>query len=578
MGFLPVTRDEMRKLGWRHADVILVSGDAYVDSPYSGVAVIGQVLAKAGYRVAILSQPDMSDSGVFKSLGEPNLFWGVSPGCVDSMVANYTAVGKRRRQDDFTPGGENNRRPDRAAIAYANAIRAAWKPCRPIILGGVEASLRRIAHYDFWSDRVRRPVVCDAKADALCYGMGERTMLAFAEALKNGSDWRGIPGLCWMAGEKGFVPPEGSVELPGFAEVSANTPEGKKAFVEAFVKFSQNQDPVSGRPLVQKVDNRWLVHNRPSAPLEQEELDAVHGIKWMLDAPPSIRAQGKIRALDTIRFGVTTHRGCYGECRFCAIAVHQGRRIVSRSRKSVTEEVKGFVRHPMFRGTVSDVGGPTANMYGFDCVRKAKDGACRDRSCLFPSACPALRPNHRPQLELLRELRGIPGVKHVFVASGIRPDLVAADRACGDEYISAIAKHHVSGQLKLAPEHAVAHVLECMGKPGVKDLLAFKRRFDAASRRFGKKQFLTYYFIAAHPGCTESDMRELKRFAERELNLRPEQVQIFTPTPLTAATCMYYTGIDPVSGRKVHVSRGIKDKQRQKDILAGSSKSGLWYN
>ena len=249
----------------------------------------------------------------------------------------------------------------------------------------------------------------------------------------------------------------------------------------AFMKFAQNQDPVSGRPLVQKVDNRWLVHNRPSAPLEQSELDEVHAIRWMLDAPPSIRAQGKIRALDTIRFGVTTHRGCYGECRFCAIAVHQGRRIVSRSKKGIVEEVKGFVRHPMFRGTVSDVGGPTANMYGFDCARKAAEGACRNKSCLFPRTCPALKPDHRPQLELLRELRGIQGVKHVFVASGIRPDLVSADRSCGDEYVSTIARHHVSGQLKLAPEHVVAHVLECMGKPGVKDLMEFKRRFDAGA-------------------------------------------------------------------------------------------------
>jgi uncharacterized radical SAM protein YgiQ len=489
------------------------------------------------------------------------------------MVANYTAAGKRRRQDDFTPGGENNRRPDRAAIAYSNAIRAAWKPCKPIVLGGVEASLRRISHYDFWSDRVRRPILCDAKADALCYGMGERAMLAFADAVKNGRDWCDIPGFCRMASEKDFKPPADVVELPSFAEVSADTPEGRKAFADAFVKFSRNQDPIYGRPLIQKIDNRWLVHNRPSAPLEVDELDAVHGIEWMLDAPPSIRAQGKIRALDTIRFGVTTHRGCYGECRFCAIAVHQGRRIVSRSKKSVVDEVKRFLRHPMFRGTVSDVGGPTANMYGFDCVRKAKEGACRERSCLFPRACPALKPDHRPQLELLRELRSLAGVKHVFVASGIRPDLVAADRACGEEYISAIAKHHVSGQLKLAPEHVVTHVLECMGKPDVKALMEFKRKFDAASRKVGKRQFLTYYFIAAHPGCTESDMRELKRFAERELNLQPEQVQIFTPTPLTAATCMYYTGIDPISGRKVYVARGLGEKQRQKDILTGPGKS-----
>ncbi len=568
----------MRRLGWERADVILVSGDAYVDSPYSGVAVIGQVLARAGYRVAILSQPDVNDPAAFRALGEPALFWGVSPGCVDSMVANYTASGKRRRNDDFTPGGENNRRPDRAAIIYSNAIRAAWKPCRPILLGGVEASLRRIAHYDFWSDKVRRPIVADAKAHALCYGMGERAVLAFAGAVKEGRNWRDIPGLCYMAPEKDFVPPEGALKLPSFSQVSAPTPEGKRAFVEAFRIFAANQDPATARPLIQKVDNRYLVHNRPSPPLESDELDAVHAIPWMLDAPSSIRSQGAIRALDTIRFGVTTHRGCYGECRFCAISVHQGRRIVSRSPKSIINEVSGFTRHPRFRGTVSDVGGPTANMYGFDCEKKARSGACAGKSCLFPSLCPSLKPDHRPQLKLLGRLRRIPGVKNVFVASGIRPDIIAADKACADRYIEEIARHHVSGQLKLAPEHAVAHVLECMGKPGIGDLLTFKRKFDAASKKCGKRQFLTYYFIAAHPGCTESDMRELKRFATRELNLNPEQVQIFTPTPLTAATCMYYTGIDPVSGRRVEVERGLAGKRRQKDILTGAERKDRAFN
>ena len=385
MGFLPVTKEEMSALGWQRADIILVSGDAYVDSPYSGVAVIGQTLAKAGYRVAVLSQPEVGDPEAFRELGEPQLFWGVSPGCVDSMVANYTASGKRRRQDDFTPGGENNRRPDRAAIIYSNAIRAAFKPAKPILLGGVEASLRRISHYDFWSDKVRRPIVCDAKADALSYGMGERAVLAFAEAIKAGRDWRTIPGLCYMAGEKNFVPPEGAVELPSYAEVSAPTSEGKMAFTTAFRLFAANQDPITAKPLVQKVDNRYLVHNPPSPPLESDELDAVHDIKWMLDAPPSIRRQGAIRALDTIRFGVTTHRGCYGECRFCAIAVHQGRRIVSRSPESIIGEVRGFLRHPRFKGTVSDVGGPTANMYGFDCPKKPEKGACGNKACLFRS-------------------------------------------------------------------------------------------------------------------------------------------------------------------------------------------------
>ncbi len=567
--FLPTNAEEMRRLGWDAVDAVLVSGDAYVDSPYSGTAVIGQVLLKAGFRVGILSQPPVGDPAAFREFGPPRLFWGISAGCVDSMVANYTASGKKRRQDDFTPGGINNRRPDRATIVYANLARAAFRPARPIILGGIEASLRRVAHYDFWSDKVRRPVICDAKADALCYGMGERAMVAFAEALRDGKDWHGIRGICYLAAEAD-VPARTlatAVRLPSFAEVSAPTEEGRRAFLAAFNLFAAEQDAVTARPLLQKTDTRFLVHNPPALPLEQKELDAVHDIPYMLDAPPSIRAQGAIRALDTIRFSVTTHRGCYGNCRFCAIAVHQGRRVVSRSLDSIVGEVARFARHPRFRGTVADVGGPTANMYAIDCARKEKEGACPHKDCLFPSVCPALKPDHSAQLALLKRLRSLPGVKHVFVASGLRPDLIAADAAHGCDYVEALARHHVSGQLKLAPEHVVDHVLAAMGKPGVESLLRFKDRFDAASRRCGKRQFLTYYFIAAHPGCTEGDMRALKRFAQTRLNLHPEQVQIFTPTPLTASTAMYYTGLDPATGRPVFRARSFRDRQRQKDVL-----------
>ncbi len=574
--YLPTTKEEMRKLGWDRADVILVTGDAYVDTPYSGTAVIGQVLLQHGFHVAILSQPDVNDPNAFKSLGEPRLYWGVSAGCVDSMVANYTATGKRRHQDDFTPGGENNRRPDRATIAYANAIRAAFKPAKPIVLGGIEASLRRISHYDFWSDKVRRPIICDAKADILSYGMGERSMVQLAEAFRDGKDWHHIRGICYLTSKLqesiGDIPSGDIVELPSFTDVAEKTDAGRRAFLKTHNLFAANQDTVTAKTLVQPVDLRWLVHNPPALPLESAELDAVHDIPFMLDAPPSIRAQGPIRALDTIRFSVTTHRGCYGNCRFCAITVHQGRRIVSRSRKSIVDEIVRFTQHPKFRGTVADVGGPTANMYGFDCPRKKTAGACPQRDCLFPSCCPSLKPDHGPQLALLREIRNLPGVKNVFVASGIRPDLIAADPRNGCEYISTLAKHHVSGQLKLAPEHVVDHVLAAMGKPGVKTLLRFKEQFDSASRRHGKKQFLTYYFIAAHPGCTERDMQELRRFATQHLKLSPEQVQIFTPTPLTAATAMYYTGLDSVTGKPVFVERGLGGKQRQKDLLTGGTR------
>lgn len=575
--FLPTTIEEMRRLGWDQADVILVSGDAYVDSPYCGTAVIGQVLLGKGFRAAVLSQPDVKDPEAFRALGEPRLYWAISAGCVDSMVANYTASGKRRRQDDFTPGGENTRRPDRATIVYANAARAAYRPAKPIVLGGIEASLRRVAHYDFWSDKVRRPVIADAKADVLSYGMGERSMVQLAEAMRSGADWRGVRGICWMANDEQRARVEGAVELPPYDAVAQKTDEGRRAFLDAHRLFAANQDPVTARPLVQRVDLRWLVHNPPAPPLEQHELDAVHDIPYMLDAPPSIRAQGEIRALDTVRFAVTTHRGCYGNCRFCAIAVHQGRRVVSRSAESIVAEVKRFTEHPKFRGTVADVGGPTANMYGFECARKKEHGACVERDCLFPECCPALKPDHGPQLELLRRLRAVPGVKHVFVASGIRPDLVSADPRRGCEYVAALARHHVSGQLKLAPEHVVDRVLAAMGKPGVKSLLEFKSRFDEASRRAELRQFLTYYFIAAHPGCTDADMRRLRDFAVSTLKLLPEQVQIFTPTPLTDSTAMYYTGLDPHTGRPVFVARGAAARQSQKNALFERAKFAILH-
>ena len=567
MGFLPVTRNELEKSGCSQADVILASADAYIDSPYSAVAILGHVLVKAGYSVAVLSQPDVSDIDEFREFGQPRLFWGVCCGCVDSMVANYTASGKKRKQDDFTPGGINNRRPDRVAIQYTNAIRQAFKEKKPVVIGGIEASLRRIAHYDFWSDKVRRSVVCDAKADAVLYGMGERIIAEFAAAVADGKDWRNLDGVCYMAPEKNFVPPAGAIELPSFMEVSAPTKEGKAAFARAFKIFSENQDPATARTLLQKTDNRYLVHNRPAKVLDEKELDEIYSTRWMLDAPPAIRKKGDIRALDTIRFGITTHRGCYGQCNFCAIAVHQGRRIVSRSEKSIVEEARRMSAHPKWRGTISDVGGPTANMYGFDCEKKKTAGACTNRRCLFPSVCRFLGVDHTRQMRLLKELRSLPNVRNVFVSSGIRPDLVAADEKHGDGYIEAIVRNHVSGQLKLAPEHTCAHVLECMGKPGVKSLLRFKSAFERANRKFGKRQFLTYYFIAAHPGCTVRDMRELKRFATTELKLNPEQVQIFTPTPLTHATCMYYTGLDPDTMKEVFVDRKRSSRELQKSIL-----------
>ncbi len=571
--FLPCTPDEIERLGWDAPDIILVSGDAYIDSPFSGTAVIGRVLTAAGFRVAMLPQPTLETHDDIRRLGQPRLFWGVSGGCVDSMVANRTANGKKRMQDDFTPGGQNTRRPDRAVIAYCNLIRAAFKPCKPLVIGGVEASLRRISHYDFWSDSVRRPLLFDAKADILIYGMAEHTVTAVARALRDGHDWRGLRGLCYAAPADSPGLPADAVRLPDFKAVSPRTTHGFQTFIDMFRAFAANQSPYTARTLLQQVDTRLLVHNPPAYPLSAAELDAAHELPYMLDAHPAHARQGQVRALDTIRFSITTHRGCYGECNFCSISMHQGRVVVGRSEASILAEAKRLTRHPKFTGIIQDVGGPTANMYGFTCRRMAKTGGCAERRCLFPECCHSLRPDHSAQIELLNKLRHLPGVRKVFVASGIRPDLVAADTKHGDTYIETIVTNHVSGQIKLAPEHCAPGVLDAMGKPGTASLLRFKKSFDEFNRRHGLKQFMSYYFIAAHPGCDDSDMLKLKKFALNTLHLKPEQVQVFTPTPSTWSTAMYYTGINPFTGKPIHVTRGLRDKQLQKEIVTGGPTS-----
>ncbi len=570
--FLPCTPDEIERLGWDAPDIILVSGDAYIDSPFSGVAVIGRVLTAAGFRVAIIPQPAVDTHTDIKRLGQPRLFWGISGGCVDSMVANRTANGKKRMRDDFTPGGLNNARPDRAVIAYCNLIRTAFKPCKPLVIGGIEASLRRIAHYDYWTDSVRRPLLFDAKADILVYGMAEHTITGVARALRDGHDWRALRGLCYARPAVNSDSPDSALILPDYKAVSSRTPQSFEAFIEMFRIFSANQSPYTAQKLLQQIDTRVLVHNPPAYPLSVAELDAVHELPYMLDAHPLHTRQGKVRALDTIRFSITTHRGCYGECNFCSISMHQGRIVVSRSEASVLSEAKRITRHPEFNGIIQDVGGPTANMYGFACPRMTKTGGCPEHRCLFPECCPSLKPDHNAQINLLGRLRHLPGVRKVFVASGIRPDLIAADHKHGEKYIETIVTHHVSGQIKLAPEHCSQRVLEAMGKPGTDSLLKFKAAFDELNRRHGLKQFMTYYFIAAHPGCTESDMRKLKSFAMNTLHLTPEQVQVFTPTPSTWSTAMYYTGTDPFTGKPIHVTRGLREKQMQKEIVTGGAK------
>ncbi len=399
-------------------------------------------------------------------------------------------------------------------IAYANLIRRYFKSTRPIVLGGVEASLRRIAHYDAWSDRVRRSVLIDAKADLLVYGMGERTVLEIAERLREGSPVTDVRGLCYLAAE----PKAGTLELPSFEEAAAD----RAAFANMFLGFYGNQDPLTARGLSQRQDARWLIHNPPQPPLSSAEMDAVHGMDFARAVHPHDRRLGRVRAIETIRFAIPTHRGCYGECHFCAIAVHEGRTVSSRSEASILREAELIAALPDFKGYILDVGGPTANMYGFECIKKLRRGACPDRRCLFPVVCESLRPDHGRQLSLLRKLRRVPGVKQAIVASGIRPDLVLADRKQGIAYLREVVRHHTSGQMKIAPEHSEERVLACMGKPGRETLLPFRDLFRRLTAEAGKEQFLTYYLIAAHPGCGEADMEELRRFAARELAIQPE--------------------------------------------------------
>lgn len=562
--FLPTTMAELHSLGWSGLDIILITGDTYLDSPFIGTSLIGKVLLAAGFKVGIIAQPAIDSADDITRLGEPGLFWGVSGGSFDSMVANYTAGGKRRRQDDLTPGGRNNRRPDRAVIVYTNLIRHYFKQTRPIVLGGIEASLRRIAHYDFWSDSIRRSVLFDAKGDYLLYGMGENSMVELAGRLQEQQPVEDIRGLCY----RGKTPPPDYLELPAYDEVRNE----RQKFSEMFHRFYRNQDPLSAHGLYQRHGDRYLIHNPPAFHLTQPELDRVYALDFERRVHPYYQAAGKVRALDTIQFSLASHRGCYGACNFCAIAVHQGQTVRWRSENSIISEARQLSRHPDFKGIISDVGGPTADMYGFECHKKTTRGVCADKRCLYPTVCNHLPVQHQSQVHLLKKLRQLPGIKKVFVASGIRYDLVLADQKYGDRYLKELVAHHVSGQLKVAPEHSEPEVLEKMGKPPIDLLLAFKENFYRFTRQAGKKQFLTYYLIAAHPGCTMDHMLKLKHFTSRQLKVRPEQVQIFTPTPSTYSSLMYWTGTDPFTGEKLFVERDPRKKEKQKMVLLPKTK------
>ena len=546
-------------MGWGQLDVILVSGDSYIDTPFSGAAVIGKVLVSAGYRVGVIAQPDIQSAEDITRLGEPVLFWGVTAGVVDSMVANYTATRKKRRSDDNTPGGINNRRPDRATIVYTNLIRRFFKNTRPIVLGGIEASLRRVAHYDFWSDRVRGSILLDAKADLLFYGMAEKGIVELANRLRDGQNICDIRGLCYLDRQ----PRSGYLELPAYEIVAAD----KNAFIEMFHTFYRNNDPLTARGLIQRHGDRYLIQNPPALTPTQNELDSVYRLDFERAQHPYYERQGKVKSLETIQFSIQTHRGCYGECNFCAIAVHEGRTVSWRSLDSVVNEAERLAAMPDFKGIIQDAGGPTANMYGFECAKKLKSGVCVKKRCLYPEICSQMKVDHSQQIELLRRLRQVKGVRKVFVASGIRYDMVLADQAHGRDYLRAVVRNHVSGQMKVAPEHTENNVLRHMGKPGNDSLLRFKGMFEQMTAEAGKPQFLTYYLIAAHPGCSEEDMRRLRTFTSQKLNIHPEQVQVFTPTPSTYSSLMYYTEMDPFTGEKLFVEKESGRKERQKRIV-----------
>ncbi len=557
--YLPTTPAELSSLGWDQLDVILVSGDSYIDSPYIGTAVIGKLLVEHGYRVGVIAQPDVNSEQDITRLGEPRLFWGVTAGSIDSMVANYTPLKKKRRQDDYTPGGHNDRRPNRATIAYTNLIRRYFKDTQPIVLGGIEASLRRIAHYDFWSNKIRRSILFDSKADYLLYGMAEKAVLELAAGFKSGQDVQQLRGLCYITSE----PVQSYSELPSFEHVQKD----KHAFIDMFHAFYQNNDPLIAKGLIQRHGDRYLVQNPPQPYLSQTELDEIYALPYERSQHPYYESQGSVRALDTIKYSISTHRGCYGECNFCAIAVHEGRTVRWRSQASILSEARKLTKQPGFKGYIQDVGGPTANMYGFECDKKLSSGVCSKKHCLYPDTCSLLQVDHQPQIDLLRAIRELPGVKKAFIASGIRYDMLMGDEVCGNTYLQELAAHHVSGQLKVAPEHTEPQVLAYMGKPGTKTLLEFKEAFDQASLQSGKRQFLTYYFIAAHPGSREQDMHALKRFVSRKLKMNPEQVQIFTPTPSTYSTLMYYTELDPFTRRPLYVEKEPAKVNRQKQIV-----------
>ena len=559
-GFLPITKEDMLERGIEQFDFVYVIGDAYVDHPSFGPAIISRILESRGFSVGIISQPDWKDDASISILGEPRLGFLVSGGNMDSMVNHYSVSKKRREADSFTPGGIMGKRPDYATVVYCNLIRRTYKKT-PIIIGGIEASLRRLAHYDYWSNKLKRSILLDSGADLISYGMGERSIVEIAEALESGIDVKDITfidGTVYKTKAKDSI--YDAIWLPEWDEIKEN----KRTFAESFYTQYCNTDPFSGKRLVEGYGTNFVVQNPPQKPLSQEEMDAVYALPYMRNYHPSYEEAGGVPAIREIKFSLVSNRGCFGGCSFCALTFHQGRIIQTRSHESIIEEAKIITQDPEFKGYIHDVGGPTANFRAPACQKQLTKGACPNKQCLFPTPCKNLEVDHKDYIALLRKLRELPKVKKVFIRSGIRFDYLMADK--DKSFLRELCEHHVSGQIKVAPEHISNAVLKRLGKPSVEVYNKFVQAYKDMNKKIGKEQYLVPYLMSSHPGSTLKEAIELAEYL-RDLGYMPEQVQDFYPTPSTISTCMYYTGLDPRTMEEVYVSTNPHEKAMQRALI-----------
>ena len=559
--FLPVNKKDMKKRGWEQVDFVLVTGDAYVDHPSFGTSIISRLLESHGFKVAVLAQPSWKDAEDFRRFGRPRLGFLINSGNVDSMVNHYSVFRHKRSRDVYSPGGKTGRRPDRAVIVYSNRAREAYKDV-PVIIGGLEASLRRLGHYDYWDDKVRRSILMDSRADLLIYGMGERAVIEIAEALDSGieaKDISWIRGTCVRMKDP-QIQPEDTV-LPEFQQIR----DSREAYCRSFAMQYRSNEPVNGVRLIEKYDdNNYVVQNPPQPPLERDELDRLYELPYMRNYHPMYETEGGIPAIEEIKFSITANRGCFGGCAFCAITYHQGREVRSRSKESIVSEAEVLRDQPDFKGYIHDIGGPTANFRMPSCDKQKKHGMCQHKDCLFPEPCSQLKVDHEEYLDVLQAVRQLKGIRKVFIRSGIRYDYLMADRS--DRFLYELCQHHVSGILKVAPEHVSGRVLKNMRKPDSRVFDRFSDKYRVINRKLGKKQFMVPYFISSHPGSSLQDAVELALYMKKT-GYMPDQVQDFYPTPGTLATCMYHTEMDPFTMKKVYVAKSYEEKKMQRALM-----------